>query len=107
MRSAWTTIVLDGHVMNPHLHIALHEVVAERLWADDPPATWSTAQHLSGLGYHRHEVLHMLMSAVGDEFFHAMQLDATPQGPRPDPGRVVGTARKLGGAAQDAASEQG
>ena len=77
-------IVLDGHVMNPSLHIALHEVVAERLWADDPPETWSTAQRLSDLGYDRHEVLHMLMSVVSDELFHTMQPDAAPQ----DPGRT-------------------
>jgi hypothetical protein len=30
-------VVLDGQLMNPRLHIALHEIVAERLWADDPP----------------------------------------------------------------------
>ena len=72
-------IVLDGHVMKPGLHIALHEIVAERLCADDPPDTWSTAQRLSELGYDRHEVLHMLMSVVSDELFHAMQPDAAPQ----------------------------
>lgn len=77
-------VALDGHVVNPNLHIALHEVMAERLWADDPPETWSTAQRLSELGYDRHEVLHMLMSAVSDELFHAMQPNATPQ----DPGRT-------------------
>ena len=55
--------------------------MAERLWADDPPETWSTAQRLSGLGYDRHEVLHMLMSAVSDELFHAMQPYAAPQAP--------------------------
>lgn len=86
-------IVLDGQVMNPNLHIALHEVVAERLWTDDPPETWSTAQRLSGLGYDRHEVLHMLMSAVSDEIFHAMQPDATPQ----DPGRTRAALAALPG----------
>ena len=34
---------------------------------------------LSDLGYDRHEVLHMLMSVVSDELFHAMQPDAAPQ----------------------------
>ena len=27
----------DGSTMQPRLHIAVHEVVADRLWADDPP----------------------------------------------------------------------
>jgi len=72
-------IMLDGQVVNPNLHIALHEIVAERLWADDPPETWATAQRLSQLGYDRHEVLHMLMSVVSDELFFAMQPDVAPQ----------------------------
>lgn len=73
-------VVLDGQVMNPNLHIALHEIVAERLWADDPPETWPTAQRLAALGYDRHEVLHMIMSVLSDEIYQAMQgPGATPQ----------------------------
>jgi hypothetical protein len=75
-------IVLDGQVMNPNVHIALHEIVAERLWSDDPPETWPTAQRLSALGYDRHEVLHMLMSVLSDELYQAMQRPASaPQDP--------------------------
>ena len=73
LRDAVDEVVLDGQVMNPNLHIALHEIVAERLWADDPPETWPTAQRLSALGYDRHEVLHMLMSVLSDELYQAMQ----------------------------------
>jgi len=65
--------VVDGQAMNPRLHIALHEIVAERLWADEPPETWATAQRLTALGYDRHEVLHMLMSVLSDELHQAMQ----------------------------------
>lgn len=43
-------IVLDGQVIKPNLHIVLHEIVAERLWVDDPLETWATAQRLTGLG---------------------------------------------------------
>ena len=86
-------IMLDGQVMEPKLHIALHEIVAERLWADDPPETWATAQRLSELGYDRHEVLHMLMSALSDELFSAMQPDAAPQ----DPGRTRAALASLPG----------
>ena len=74
-------VVLDGQLMNPNLHIALHEIVVERLWTDDPPETWSTAQRLTELGYDRHEVLHMLMSVLSDEILEAMQPGAAPQDP--------------------------
>jgi hypothetical protein len=75
-------IVVDGQVMNPRLHIALHEIVAERLWADEPPETWATAQRLSALGYDRHEVLHMLMSVLSDDLHQAMQAPGSaPQDP--------------------------
>lgn len=73
-------IALDGQVVNPSLHVALHEIVAERLWAGEPPEIWSTAQRLSALGYERHEVLHMLMSVLTEELLQAMQTpEATPQ----------------------------
>ena len=73
-------VVLDGQLINPRLHIALHEIVAERLWTDDPPKAWPTAQRLSALGYDRHEVLHMLMSVLSGELYRAMQGSAS--GPR-------------------------
>ena len=98
-------ILLDGQLMNPRLHIALHEIVAERLWTDDPPETWSTAQRLSVLGYDRHDVLHMLMSVVSDELLHAMQPDLAPL----DPDRTRAASAALpaaGGAAGGGASEQ-
>lgn len=56
LRDDMDEIVLDGQLMKPRLHLALHEVVAERLRADDPPEVWATAQRLSALGYDRHEV---------------------------------------------------
>jgi hypothetical protein len=83
LRDEVDEIVVDGQVMSPRLHITLHEIVAERLWADDPPETWLTAQRLSALGYDRHEVLHMLMSVLSDELHQAMQEPgAAPQDPQ-------------------------
>jgi len=61
-----------GREVNPRLHITLHEVVANQLLADDPPGTWRTAQRLTGLGYERHEVLHMLASVVTEGLHAAM-----------------------------------
>ena len=60
---------IDGQAMNPTLHIAMHEIVANQLWDDDPPEVWQTAKRLTEAGYARHEVLHMLASVVSNEVF--------------------------------------
>ena len=59
-------------IVNPVLHIAMHEIVANQLWADNPPEAWATAQRLLADGYDRHEVLHMLASVVAGEVFEGM-----------------------------------
>ncbi len=61
-----------GEVMNPRLHIAMHEIVANQLWADRPPEVWLTAQRLLQAGYSRHEVLHMLGSVVSGEVWSTL-----------------------------------
>lgn len=63
----------DGQLMNPRLHVTLHAVIANQLMADDPPEVWDTAKRLLDLGYERHEVLHMLMSAVSTHILSAMR----------------------------------
>ncbi|MGH3319310.1 MAG: hypothetical protein ACRDN9_03855 [Streptosporangiaceae bacterium] len=45
-------------------HLRLHEIVAGQLWAGDPPEVWGCAQLLIDRGFERHEILHMLMTAV-------------------------------------------
>jgi uncharacterized protein DUF1841 len=66
-------ITLRGNLMSPRLHLSMHEIVANQLWADDPPETWPTAQRLMALGYQRHEILHMLGSVVSGEAWRTMQ----------------------------------
>jgi hypothetical protein len=63
----------DGFVMNPHLHIQMHLVVANQLWDDTPPEMWPTAQRLTSAGYERHEVLHMLGSVVSADIYGALR----------------------------------
>lgn len=58
--------------MNPHLHLAIHEVVANQLWDEEPPETWQTARRLDLLGYERHEVFHMIGSVVAAEIWQIM-----------------------------------
>jgi hypothetical protein len=56
----------DGDVegVNPRLHCAIHEVVANQLWDDDPPEAWQAAKRLLAAGEDRHEILHRLGELV-------------------------------------------
>jgi hypothetical protein len=62
-------IHINGEPMSPNLHIAMHEIVANQIWDDQPPETWQTAQRLLEAGYERHEMLHMLASVVADDVY--------------------------------------
>jgi pRiA4b ORF-3-like protein/uncharacterized protein DUF1841 len=53
---------LDG--VNPRLHIAIHEIVANQLWDDDPPEAWRAVKRLRDAGVDRHDILHQLGSVV-------------------------------------------
>lgn len=83
-------IVVGGQPMSPRLHIAMHEIVANQLWDDDPPETWETAQRLVARGYERHEVLHMLCSVVARETWSVMAAGAAS-----DPARYVAALDEL------------
>lgn len=66
---------LEEGEMNPRMHIAVHEIVANRIWDNNPPQMWQTAQRLTRAGYERHEVLHMLANVVSAELYDALQGD--------------------------------
>ncbi len=59
-------------VVNPQLHLAMHEIVANQLLANEPPEMWDTAKRLINAGYERHEVLHMLASVVSADVYSAL-----------------------------------
>jgi len=65
-------VTAGGEPLNPRLHMAMHQVVANQLLADDPPATWQTVQRLAGLGYDWHNVMHMIAAVVGEDLHRAM-----------------------------------
>jgi hypothetical protein len=65
-------VILDGEPVNPRLHIAMHQVVANQLLADEPPETWQTVQRLAGLGYDWHNIVHMIASLVTDDIYGAL-----------------------------------
>ncbi len=48
----------DG--VNPRLHLAVHEIVANQLWDDDPPEAWQAVERLRGQQLDRHDILHAL-----------------------------------------------
>jgi hypothetical protein len=66
------TVVVEGREMNPRLHLTIHEIVATQIMDDDPPEVWATAQRLHGLGYGRHEILHMLGAAMTPQLWAAL-----------------------------------
>jgi Domain of unknown function (DUF1841) len=63
--------LVDG--VNPRLHIALHEVVANQLWAGEPPGVWPAALRLFGSGMDRHGVLHALAEVAARHLHTALQ----------------------------------
>lgn len=70
----------EGIEVNPHLHIAMHEVVANQLWDGKPKEVWPTVDRLRQKGYKRHDILHMLSSVMTEEIWKARQ-SGTPHDP--------------------------
>lgn len=65
--------LVEGKPINPGMHIAIHEIVANQIWDHDPPETWQNAKRLMDLGFDRHEVLHMLASVVAKHTFYSLR----------------------------------
>ncbi|MBB4907014.1 DUF1841 family protein [Actinophytocola algeriensis] len=55
---------IDG--MNPRFHLTMHEVIANQLWADEPPEVWRAAKRLREQGMARHDVLHELARVMAE-----------------------------------------
>jgi hypothetical protein len=66
---------IDG--VNPRLHLAMHAVVTNQLWDNDPPETWAAAQRLLAAGVDRHDILHQLANAAV-EHLHASLASGRP-----------------------------
>jgi Domain of unknown function (DUF1841) len=65
-------IDLGQGLINPRLHLTMHEIVATQLWSGDPPEVWETVLRLREAGYGRHEILHMLGRPVSDQIWAAL-----------------------------------
>jgi hypothetical protein len=64
-------LIVDGRVMNPRLHLMIHEIVATQIIDGDPPEMFETAERLTAGGRDRHDVLHMLGSTVSEQIWSA------------------------------------
>jgi hypothetical protein len=74
--------------VNPRLHVALHQVIANQLWDDTPPEVWQAARRLLARGYDRHAILHALAYELGQEI-HTVLTDQDA----PDPSMTAYRAR--------------
>jgi hypothetical protein len=66
-------MIVGGEPYSPRLHIAMHQIVANQLIADNPPETWPTVQRLAALGYDWHNIMHMIAAVVSDDVYHAVK----------------------------------
>jgi hypothetical protein len=80
-------VTASGEPPSPRLHIAMHQVAANQLLADDPPETWQTVQRLISLGYDWHTIMHMIAAVI------AKDVDRVLAGQRFD---RAGYVRRLG-----------
>jgi hypothetical protein len=65
-------MIIGGEPFSPRLHLAMHQIVANQLLADDPPETWQTVQRLAGIGYDWHNIMHMIARVVSDDVYGAI-----------------------------------
>jgi Domain of unknown function (DUF1841) len=71
-------VVIAGEPVNPRLHVAMHQVVANQLLADDPPETWQAVQRLAGRGYDWHNIMHMIASLVTEDVYGVLKEQRKP-----------------------------
>jgi hypothetical protein len=65
-------MIVNGEPFSPRLHVAMHQVVASQLLADEPPETWQTVQRLARLRYDWHNIMHMIAALVTDDVYRVM-----------------------------------
>jgi hypothetical protein len=66
-------VIIHGEAVNPRLHVAMHQIVANQLLAGEPPETWQTVQRLAGLGYDWHNITHMIAALVTEDIHQALE----------------------------------
>jgi Domain of unknown function (DUF1841) len=77
-------LVIGGEVVNPRLHLLMHEVVADRLLRDDPPEDWLAFEALLQRGVDAHEAQHAVGRQIAEELLAELGPPPPPE-PRPRP----------------------
>jgi hypothetical protein len=85
-------VIIDGEPVNPRLHVAMHQVVANQLLADEPPETWQAVQRLAGRGYDWHNIMHMIASLVTEDVYRVLK-----EGRKPGPAAYARRLNELPG----------
>ena len=85
-------VIIEGEPVNPRLHVAMHQVVANQLFANDPPETWQTVQRLAGRGYDWHNIMHMIASLVAEDVYGVLK-----EHRKPDPAAYTRRLNELPG----------
>ena len=62
-------MLADDEPFSPRLHIAMRQVVANQLLADDSLEVWQTVQRLADLGSDWHNVMHMIAALVTEDVY--------------------------------------
>ncbi|MFZ5877035.1 MAG: DUF1841 family protein [Nitrospirota bacterium] len=60
---------VNGTVVNPFIHTALHVLVEKQLQTKSPPETVDTLNRLTARGIERHEAVHAIASVYAELYF--------------------------------------
>jgi Domain of unknown function (DUF1841) len=71
-------VIAGGQTVNPGLHVAMRQVVANQVLADDPPQRWQAVQRRAGFGYDWHNIMHMIARLVTEDVCSALQEHRQP-----------------------------
>lgn len=75
-------LVVDGEAVNPHAHLLVHQMVADRLLHDDPPEDWLVFGALLDRGVDAHEAQHVVGRRLVEEMVAELGPPPSPE-PRP------------------------
>ncbi|MBI5197691.1 MAG: DUF1841 family protein [Nitrospirae bacterium] len=61
---------VNGTVVNPYVHTALHVIVEKQIENLAPPETFTALQSLQTTGQSRHDALHRILSIYAEIYFY-------------------------------------
>jgi hypothetical protein len=61
---------VNGTVVNPYVHTALHVIIEKQIENLSPPETLNTLKSLETAGQSRHDALHRILSIYAEIYFY-------------------------------------